>query len=111
VLLTWICGGTMFGNWAVGRPGHGDQADDGHQDRDDHGDDRPVDEELGHGALTPCSAVRRRRRLVVGLGRAGCVALAAAVGAAGTKGFGLTVIPGRTFCVPSAITCSPGCSP
>jgi hypothetical protein len=35
------------------QPGHGDQADDGHQDRDDHGHDRPVDEELGHGALTP----------------------------------------------------------
>ena len=32
-------------------------------------------------------------------------------GASGANGFGVTATPGRTFCVPSTTTVSPGCNP
>ena len=54
------------------------------QDRDDDGDDRPPDEELGHGYAPAFAA-----DLVTGF----------------------TCIPGRTFCTPSTITRSPGLRP
>ena len=41
-----------------GQLGHGDETDDHHEDGDDHRHDRPVDEELGHGALLLRRAVR-----------------------------------------------------
>ncbi len=63
------------------------RADDHHQDGDHHRHDGTADEELGHGSYFP------------------------AVSAVAAYGFGVTVMPARTFCTPSATTRSPGFNP
>src|SRR3977135_2647549 len=86
VVSTMICGGTMSGNCARGRPPQRDEPTEDGEDRDHHGDNGSVDEEAGH-QLSP-----------VGLGAA-------------PNGLGYTGMPGRTFCSPSTTTRSPGCTP
>ena len=46
-----ISGGTTAGNWEMGSDIMDTGADQHHEDGDDHGDDRPVDEKAIHQRL------------------------------------------------------------
>ena len=59
-------------------------------------------------ALTVLEAAELAKMLDEKWGVSAAAAVAGfSAGAPATKGFGFTVAPGRTFWVPSAITCSP----
>ena len=94
VVVTWIIGGTISGYCAIGRPLHGDDAEQHDDDRHHHRDDRTVDEEASHDLLRLAGRFARLR------------------GRRGAGGIGLA----RRSCrpdrlKPSTTTCSPGLRP